>query len=44
MIAAEYLGMYLRILQTFTQTVGNHEVVDTPACILLTGLKTIRPP
>ena len=44
MIAAEYLGMDLGILQTFAQTIGDDKVVNAPASILLTSLETIRPP
>ena len=44
MVGAEDIGMDSGIDQAFAQTIGNDEIVDAPAGILLAGLKTIRPP
>ena len=43
MVAAEDLGMNTGIVETLEQTIGNDEVVDTPAGILLAGLKAVGP-
>ena len=44
MVGAEDVGMDLRIVKTLAQTVGDDEVIDAPAGILLTGLEAVRPP
>ena len=44
MVAAEDVAVDLGIVETLTQTVGDDEVVDAPAHVLLTGLEAIRPP
>ena len=44
MVATEYLSMNSGIVETLEQTIGDHEIVDTPAGILLAGLETVGPP
>ena len=44
MVGAENVGVDYDILNLWLQTLGGDEIVDTPACILLTGLETVRPP
>ena len=36
--------MNLGILDLWAQTLGGDEIVDAPACILLTRLEAVRPP
>ena len=44
MVAAEDVAVDLGVVEALTQTVGDDEVVDAPAHVLLTGLETVRPP
>ena len=43
-VGAKDIGMDLGIVETLAETVGDDEIIDAPAGILLTGLETIRPP
>lgn len=40
-VRTEYVGVDLCVLYASFQTVGYDKIVDTPACILLTGLETV---
>ena len=41
MVGSEYVGVDFCIYKSLFQTVGGYEVVNAPAYILLSGLKTI---
>ena len=43
-VAAQDTGVDLRVGDLGHQTVGDHEIVDAPAGILLPGLEAVRPP
>ena len=44
MVGAVNLGVNLCVLNTRLEPLACHEVIDTPPGILLTRLKTVRPP
>ena len=43
-VASKDVGMDRSIVEPLAQTVGDDEVVDAPAGILLTGLEAVGPP
>ena len=44
MVGAENVGVDFGVGNLGKQTLGGDEIVNAPACILLTGLETVRPP
>ena len=43
-VRTENLGVYLRSFKPVAEIIRYYEIVDTPACILLSCLEPVRPP